>query len=68
MRFVTEFFRDLRTPLYTNAIILMANTVVASGLGFLFWMVVARFYTPYEVGLVTTMIPVVVFLGMLSRF
>ncbi len=68
MRFVTEFFRDLRTPLYRNAIFLMANTVVASGIGFFFWMVVARFYTPYEVGLAATIIPVAVFLGMLSRF
>ncbi len=28
MRFVTEFFRDLRTPLYRNAIFLMANTAL----------------------------------------
>ena len=27
MRFIAEFFRDLRTPLYRNAIFLMANTV-----------------------------------------
>lgn len=31
MRFVTELFRDMRTPLYRNAILLMANTVVAAG-------------------------------------
>jgi len=31
-RFVAEFLRDLRTPLYRNAIFLMANTVVANGL------------------------------------
>lgn len=42
--------------------------MIECGMGFFFWMVVARFYTPYDVGLVTTMIPVVVFLGMFSRF
>lgn len=68
MRFVTEFFRDLRTPLYRNAIFLMANTVVISGIGFFFWMVVARYYTPHEVGLAASVISVAVFLGMLSRF
>ena len=47
MRFVTEFFRDLRTPLHRNVIYLMANTVVASGIGF-FWTVVARPYPPYR--------------------
>ena len=68
MRFIGEFFRDLRTPLYRNAIFLIANTVVGSGIGFFFWMVVARYYTPHEVGLAATIIPVVAFLGMLSRF
>ena len=68
MRFIAEFFRDLRTPLYRNAIFLMANTVVGSGIGFFFWMVVARYYTPYEVGLAAAIVSVTVFLGMLSRF
>ncbi|MFQ6129036.1 MAG: lipopolysaccharide biosynthesis protein [Thermoplasmata archaeon] len=68
MRFIGEFFRNLRTPLYRNAIFLMANTVVASGIGFFFWMVVAGCYTPHEVGLAAAIIPVIAFLGMLSRF
>ncbi|MFQ5885056.1 MAG: hypothetical protein ACE5IO_08155 [Thermoplasmata archaeon] len=51
MRFIGDFFRDLRTPLYRNAIFLMANTAVACGIGLFFWMVVARLYTPYEVAL-----------------
>ncbi len=68
MRLVAEFFRDLRTPLYRNAIFLMANTVVGSGIGFFFWMVVARYYTPYEVGLAATIIPIIAFLAILSRF
>ncbi|MFQ6129150.1 MAG: hypothetical protein ACE5QW_09655, partial [Thermoplasmata archaeon] len=41
--FIKQFFKDMRTPLYRNAIYLMMNTIIGSGLGFFFWMVVARF-------------------------
>ncbi|MFQ6060221.1 MAG: hypothetical protein ACE5KV_02850 [Thermoplasmata archaeon] len=41
MRFIVEFFRDLRTPLYKNAIFLMANTAIDDGLD-IFRMVMAR--------------------------
>ncbi len=36
----------LRVPLYKNAIYLMADRVLMAGLGFLFWIVIARFYSP----------------------
>ncbi|MFQ5884535.1 MAG: oligosaccharide flippase family protein [Thermoplasmata archaeon] len=68
MAFVKQFFGDLRTPLYKNAIYLMANIVLMSGLGFFFWMVVARYYAPHEVGLAATIIPILVLIGTLSRF
>lgn len=68
MRFLTEFFRDLRMPLYRNAITLMLNIALMSGLGFLFWIIVARYYTPYEVGLAAAIIPLMALIGMLSRF
>jgi O-antigen/teichoic acid export membrane protein len=40
----------IRRPLYRNSFLLMANTIATTGLGFLFWMVVARFFTEAEVG------------------
>lgn len=67
-RFGGQFLRDLRTPLYKNAIFLLANTAVIGGLGIIFWMVVTRYYTPYEVGLAAAIIPMITFLAMLSRF
>jgi len=45
----------------------MANTIVMTGLGFFFWMVVARFYTEAEVGLGAAIISAMSFLAMLSR-
>jgi len=43
--------QHISSPLYRNSLFLMANVVVTTGLGFFFWMVVARFYTEAEVGL-----------------
>jgi O-antigen/teichoic acid export membrane protein len=45
---------------------LIANTVFTTGLGFFFWMVVARFYTPYEVGVGSAIISAVYFLALLG--
>jgi O-antigen/teichoic acid export membrane protein len=53
-------------PLYRNSVLLIANTVVTTGLGFFFWMVVARYYTEYEVGVSAAIIAAVNLLAMLS--
>lgn len=45
-----EQYRD---PLYRNSYYLMANTIVNSGLGFVFWMLAARFYSEADVGVAT---------------
>ena len=34
----------LRTPLYRNSYALVANTIVTSGLGVLYWLVAARLF------------------------
>ena len=49
----------LITPLYANAIYLAANMLVRSLLSFVFWIVIARFYTPVEVGYSSAIISVV---------
>jgi O-antigen/teichoic acid export membrane protein len=56
----------IRSPLYRNSLFLMANTVVTAGLGFFFWMVVARFYTEAEVGWGSAIISAISLLAMLS--
>ena len=63
---VTRLRHYLKAPLYRNSLFLIANTVFTTGLGFFFWMVVARFYTAYEVGVGSAIISAVFFLALLS--
>lgn len=63
---VTRLRRYLKAPLYRNSLFLIANTVFTTGLGFFFWMIVARFYTEYEVGVGSAIISAVYFLALLS--
>ncbi len=53
--------------LYINAYYLMADVVVVSILGFAFWTLVARLYSPAEVGLASATVAAVVFMARLSR-
>lgn len=57
---------QIRDPLYRNSLFLMANTAVMAGLGFVFWMVVARFYTEAEVGLGAAIISAMNLLALLG--
>ncbi|MCJ2563752.1 MAG: oligosaccharide flippase family protein [Candidatus Thermoplasmatota archaeon] len=72
MSLIGEYIRRLpeylRVPLYRNAIYLMADRVLMAGLGFLFWIVIARTYTDVEAGFAAAIIPVILFLALLSRF
>lgn len=51
-----RFIGHLKMPLYVNAYYLMANTVVVSILGFVFWTVAARYYSPQDIGLSSALI------------
>ncbi len=66
-----ETVRTLRKqfylPLYTNAFYLMLNSMVVSLLGFVFWIVVTRFYTAADVGLAAALIAAVGLLASLSN-
>ena len=42
--------------LYSNALYLMMTSAIASLLGFVFWIIVARFYSPEDVGLASATI------------
>jgi O-antigen/teichoic acid export membrane protein len=44
----------------------MFNTTVTTGMGFIFWMVVARYYTEYEVGMAAAIIAVISMLSLIS--
>ena len=59
--------QQIRDPLYRNSLFLMANTTVMTGLGFFFWIVVARFYSEAEVGLGAATISAISLLALFSR-
>jgi O-antigen/teichoic acid export membrane protein len=63
---IKSVLEHIRSPLYRNSFFLMANTVVTAGLGFFFWMVVARFYTEAEVGWGSAIISAISLLALLS--
>lgn len=72
MSLIRDYIRKLpeylTVPLYKNAIFLMADRVAMSVLGFFFWMIIARFYSPEEAGFAAAIIPIISFLALLSRF
>ncbi|MFH1003585.1 MAG: hypothetical protein V1780_05510, partial [Chloroflexota bacterium] len=56
----------LTTPIYTNSIYLTANIAVMNLFGFVFWIVVARFYSDAEVGYSAAIISVMIYLAVVS--
>ena len=55
----------LSDPLYRNSMLNMASTAILGGLGFLFWIIIARLYKTENVGIATTLISV---MALLSSF
>jgi len=70
-KMTVETARRLRTqfrlPLYINAFYLMLNSVVGALLGFVFWMIVARFYSAVDLGLAAAIIAAMGLLANLSN-
>ena len=62
---IEELKQHLRDPLFKNSYYLMMTPVVGSLLGFIFWMVVARFYSTAEVGLAATIFSA---MGLIAAF
>lgn len=58
----------LTTPLYANAVYLMVNAVLVSLFSFLFWVIVARFYTEVDIGYSSAIISAATLIAALSLF
>ncbi|WP_037575674.1 lipopolysaccharide biosynthesis protein [Phaeacidiphilus oryzae] len=60
--------RHARPPeqVYRNSFLLLASSGTTAALGFLFWVVVARYYSPSQVGLATSLISAVSWISYLS--
>ena len=50
-------------PLYKNSIFNMASTFILGGLGFVFWIIIARLYKTENVGIATTIISIMTLLS-----
>ena len=65
---VTDMLRaQYSLPFYANASYLIFNSVISSLLGFVFWVVVAKFYTAADVGLAAAIIAAMVLLANLAN-
>lgn len=49
--------------LYRNSLFTMASTFLLGGLGFFFWIIIARLYKPEDVGIATTLISIMTLLS-----
>lgn len=62
-----ELKHHLEDPLYRNSYFLLLTSASSAILGFFFWMLAARFYTPKEVGIATALISAMTLLAGFSR-
>lgn len=56
----------LTSRLFNNTLFLVLNTLVMTLSGFIFWIIVARMYTPEQVGISSTIISAIILIGLLS--
>ena len=57
---------QVKSPLYRNAIFIMLTSVVSSGLGFFFWLIVANRFAPTDLGAAVTLFQTLGFIGALG--
>jgi amino acid adenylation domain-containing protein len=53
-------------PLYRNSLFNMASTFILGGLGFVFWIIIARLYKTENIGIATTLISIMTLLSSLT--
>ena len=58
---------SLRRPLYANSLYLLANFSMNAVVGFVFWLIAARFFDAKDVGLATSTVSAISLLALLSR-
>jgi len=64
--FNQNFSRLTSIPLYRNALLLIISSLATAAFGFIFWIVVARFYSTTEVGLGSAVISAINIIALLS--
>ena len=64
---IQQLPHHIKDPLYSNSLFLIANTVVTVLLGYLFWVVVARYYSEGDVGYGNAVIMAISLISLFSR-
>ena len=65
--FVGRVWDQFKAPLYRNAVYIMLASIIGSGLGFFFWIIVARSYSKEDVGYAVTLFQTISFLAALAH-
>lgn len=60
------YLNSLNNPIYLNSFYLMLSSLTASATGFIFWVIVARFYTVTDVGVASAIISAVGLISVIS--
>jgi amino acid adenylation domain-containing protein len=61
---IKSIYQQIMTdPLYRNSLFTIASTLILGGLGFIFWIIIARLYKPENVGIATTLISIMTLLS-----
>jgi len=63
MNFKIAYKQIITDPLYKNSLFSMASTFILGGLGFVFWIIIARLYKTENVGIATTLISIMTLLS-----
>lgn len=58
--------KNLNDPLFKNSYFLIGNTLLFSLIGFVFWIIAARLYTPEELGLASAIVSAMSLLSLIS--
>src|ERR1019366_2137195 len=66
MNFKIIYKQVMTDPLYKNSLFNMASTFILGGLGFVFWIIIARLYKTENVGIATTLISIMTLLSGLT--
>jgi len=70
---MSQFFNKLSKnlnsfSLYSNSIYLFSSSIINALSGFIFWLIIARLYSPGILGLSSTFVIIAINIGLISRF
>ncbi len=63
---IGRIWGEVKSPLYRNALFLMMTSVAGSALGFFFWVIMVRVYSPDDIGFAVALFSTVSFVASLS--